>query len=224
MSWSDLFFPGNPARREQIIRKTQELRDLMQNNFRATNQLIEVLKEHLGLSFSPITLNKQASIKENCDVMIQCMHEIQAEVEKINKKLKEKLEPTLYEKLRTLSPTVHDLKHISKAVSGTLSVTGFTSCIVLSWLIKNGMILKNITSTFVKVGSGCIGCVVLGVLFLGIDMITQAILGSIERDELEKALKEYEEALNEFRPASEQFQDNITYVRIKIEMIEEEKN
>lgn len=38
---------------------------------------------HLGLSFSPITVNEKATVKENCEIIIKRIHEIQAEVEKI---------------------------------------------------------------------------------------------------------------------------------------------
>jgi len=174
MSWSDIFYPGNPERRERLIRKHQELLHLMKGNFRATNQLIETLNEHLHLSFSPIALDEKATVKENCEVIIGRIHEIQAEVEKIDQHLKEKLEPKLYEKLLASSLTLY--AHA--------------------------------------------GVVMLGFLLFGIDMIVGAVEGSIERDKLERALEDYAKALKEFRPASEEYQDSITYVRVTIEMIE----
>ncbi len=108
--WSDIFYPENPKRREQLIRRSQELQDLMKNNFRATNQLIDAMNKHLNCYFQHIFLNENATLRENCDVMIGCIHKIQAEVERIDKKLKEKLEPTLYEKLRNLSLILQTLK------------------------------------------------------------------------------------------------------------------
>uniref|UniRef100_A0A8C1M2D3 Uncharacterized protein n=1 Tax=Cyprinus carpio TaxID=7962 RepID=A0A8C1M2D3_CYPCA len=224
MSWSDVFFPDNPAKREEVIRRNQELRELMKNNFRATNQLIEVLDKHLGLSFSRIYLNNNATIKENCEVMIQRMHEIQAEVKKIDEKLKEKLEPHLYEKLKTLSLSVEDLKQIKLILSGSLGALSFVSFTVVGYLIKSGRILANIISTCKKVCAGVVSSLALGVLFMGVDMMISAILGAKERDQLEQVLEEYKKALDEFRPASEKFQDNITYVKIKIEMMQEEGN
>lgn len=224
MSWSDVFFPDNPAKREEVIRRNQELRELMKNNFRATNQLIEVLDKHLGLSFSPISLNNKATIKENCEVMIQRMHEIQAEVKKIDEKLKEKLEPDLYEKLKTLSPSVKDFKTIQLILSGSLGVLSFVSITVVCHLVKSGRIFANVISTCAKVSAGVFSSLGLAVLFMGVDMMIQAILGAKERDQLEQALEEYKKALDEFRPASEKFQDKITYVKIKIEMMQEEGN
>ncbi|XP_026119873.1 single-pass membrane and coiled-coil domain-containing protein 3-like [Carassius auratus] len=193
MSWSVIFYPGNPERRERLIRKSQELRELMKNNFRATNQLIEALKEHLGLSFRPVALNEKATVKENCDVIIERIHEIQAEVEKIDQKMKAKLEPTLYEKLKKMSLSVPDYQLLSGSVGAVCGVAGSAAVIAVA-------------------------AVVVGVLFMGIDMIISAILGGIERDQLERALEEYDRALEEFRPASEKYQDSITYVRMRLEM------
>ncbi|CAM4639735.1 unnamed protein product [Leuciscus chuanchicus] len=213
MSWSNLFFPGNPGRRERLIRKSQEVQELMKNNFRATNQLIEALKKHLGLSFRPVTLNEKATVKENCDVIIGRIHEIQAEVEKIDQQMKKKLEPTLYEKLRNMSLTVHDYSLFSDVVHAVCGVAAFASIVLVGLLINSGSILTSMMLTFGLIGTGAMASLVVGVLFLGIDMIFGAIQGSIECDQLEKALLEYDKALKEFRPASEKYQDCITCVR-----------
>ncbi|KAL0151506.1 hypothetical protein M9458_053158 [Cirrhinus mrigala] len=215
MNWSDIFYPGNPERREKLIRRNQELLNLMENNFRATNQLTETLKKHLGWSFSPITLNEKATVKENCDVIIECIHKIQAEVEKIDMQLKKKLEPTLYEKLRNENLSVNDYQIFRNAVYNVCGVGSSASTVAVTWLIKNGTILANITSGFAKFATGLAAGVALGVVFMGIDMIIGAILGSIERNELEKALKEYDEALKEFKPASVKYQDSITEIKIQ---------
>ncbi|XP_048011853.1 single-pass membrane and coiled-coil domain-containing protein 3-like [Megalobrama amblycephala] len=217
MGWSDLFFPDNPKRREQLICKAQEFKDLMKSNFYATNQLIDVMNKHLGCSFQHIELDNCATLQENCNVMIECMHKIQAVVEKIDKELKEKLEPTLYEKLLSLSLTPEDFQVVSKVLEVVCGLATLASTTVIGLLIDKGIILAKITSKFVKIGAGTLACIGLGVVFLGIDMIVDAILGSIERDRLEKALKEYDEALNEFEPASLEYQHSITYVQIKIE-------
>ncbi|KAK9976708.1 hypothetical protein ABG768_021913 [Culter alburnus] len=217
--WSDIFYPHNPKRREQLIRKSQQFQDLMEGNFEATNQLIDVMNKHLNCSFQHITLNESATLRDNCNVMIECMHKIQAVVEKIDKKLKEKLEPTLYEKLKVLNLSLppEEFKDISIAIKTVCGVEGLTATAVVSILIRTGDILANITSKFVKIGAGTLACVGLAVVFIGIDMIVEAILGSIERDNLEKALKEYDDALTEFKPASLEYQRNIMKVQVKIE-------
>lgn len=220
MSWSDLFYPANPERREKLFRKSQEIQELMKNNFRATNQLTEVMNKYLGLSFSPIALNEKTTVKENCDVIIQRIHEIQAEVEKIDEKLKEKLEPTLYEKLKNMSLSIPEfdlLKSGFHAAVGTGCIVS-VAAILIHWLCSNQHVFKDMIGGFSEIGNAVFGLVLLGVLFAGIDMIIQAILGSIERDQLESALEEYDKVLENFRPASEKYQDQITEVKISLRM------
>lgn len=220
MSWSDLFYPANPERREKLIRKSQEVQELMKNNFRVTNQLIEVMNKYLGLSFSPIALNEKTTVKENCDVIIQCIHEIQAEVKKIDEKLKEKLEPTLYEKLKNMSLSIPEFELLKSAFHAAVGIGGFVSvaAFLINWLYSNLHVFNDMIEGLDEIGKALFGIVLLGVLFLGIDMIVQAILGSIERDQLESALEEYDKALENFRPASEKYQDQITEVKISLQM------
>ncbi len=100
MSLSDLLYPRNPERRENVIRKSQELIDLMKDNFDVTNDLTEIVNKHLYSSFSPITLDEKATVKQNCDVMIERVNQIQAKVEEVDEELKKKLDPNLYESLQ----------------------------------------------------------------------------------------------------------------------------
>lgn len=148
----------------------------MNSNFYATNQLTDVLNNNFNSSFRKICVNENGSVKENCDLIIECIHEIQAKLQTIDQELKEKVEPTLYERLKNISVSVHD---------------------------------NNIQ----------VGEVVIGMLFMGLGMIIGAIQGSTERNLLEKALKECEQALDEFRPASAIYQDILTSARIKLELI-----
>ncbi|ROJ30475.1 Single-pass membrane and coiled-coil domain-containing protein 3 [Anabarilius grahami] len=219
--WSDIFYPDNPKRREQLIRKSQQFQDLMEGNFRATNDLIDVMNEHLSCSFQHITLNENVTLRENSNVMIECIHKIQAVVEKIDTDLKEKLDPALYEKLKVLNLSLppDQLKSLSIAIKTVCGVEGMKATAVVSILIHTGDILGNLVSKIGKIGAGTLACVGLAVVFIGIDMIVEAILGSVERDKLEKALKEYDEVLNEFKPASEKYQRNIMKVQVKIEEI-----
>nr|XP_055074676.1 single-pass membrane and coiled-coil domain-containing protein 3-like isoform X1 [Misgurnus anguillicaudatus] len=217
MNFADIFYPENPKMRETLIRKSQEIVELMKNNFRATNQLIDVLKEHLGLRFNPITLNESATVKANCDVLIQRIREIQTRLEKIDKELMEKLEPDLYEKLKTRDLSIPERAKVSEVLRGIqFGFAGLVAPFVVGWLFQNVAILGGITGTCWVIATGLLGGVVFGVLLMGIEMIFQGILGSIERDRLKQALKEYEDALEDFRPASEKYQDSITEVKLTI--------
>ncbi|KAK7152457.1 hypothetical protein R3I93_010622 [Phoxinus phoxinus] len=219
MSWSDFFYPGNPERREMLIRKDQEIKVLMENNFRATNQLVEVLNKHLNLSLSPIALDEKATVKENCDVIIECINEIQAEVEKIDTLLKEKLDPALYEILRNKSLSVPNYQTVVTAVHVITGVGSIAAVALIVYLITSNNILIDMKNKYGTWGTLLFASLPLGVFFAGIDAFIQAIIGSYEREALEKALEEYDKSLKEFKPASHKYQDHITDVRMRIEML-----
>lgn len=218
MGWSDIFFPGNPERREQLVCKSQELRNLMGNNFRATNKLIKVLNEHLGYSFNEITLNEKADVKQNCDIIIERIREIQAAVEKIDQELKQKLEPTLYEKLKKMDLKLSTSDH-AKIAEAFFEGGGAVSSAVVCGLIKWGGVLENVVLKHGLLKTTAVATVAIGVVCLGLDMIVEAIIGNIERHKLEHALKEYNTALDEFQPASEEYQDMIFEVMAEIKML-----
>ena len=99
MSWSDLFYPGNPGRCDEVVRLSQNVYVLMRENFRATNDLTDVLNDHVSdARFSKITLQPEISIKGNCDIIINRMLEIQDLLDNKDRKLAESLEPDLYRK------------------------------------------------------------------------------------------------------------------------------
>nr|XP_055073969.1 single-pass membrane and coiled-coil domain-containing protein 3-like [Misgurnus anguillicaudatus] len=221
MNFSDFFYPENPKMRETLIRKSQEIAELMKNNFRATNQLIDVLQKHLGLHFNKISLNERATVKANCDVLIQRIREIQDQLEKIDKELMKKLEPDLYEKLKKINLSIPERAKVSGILREIQFGVAFSAIsLVVGWLFQMIPTLASITGTCGVIALGLLGCVVFGVLLMGIDMIFQAILGGIERDRLKQALIEYEDALEDFRPASEKYQDSIIEVKLTIQLQE----
>ena len=94
MSWSDLFYPDNPGRRDEVVKLSQKLSDLLTENFRATNDLIDVLNDDMGdAKFSKITFQPEKSIKENCELIRNRMREIQDLLDDKDRKLAESLEP-----------------------------------------------------------------------------------------------------------------------------------
>ncbi len=217
MALCDLLYPGNPERREKVIRKSQELIDLMKNNFEATNSLTEIVNKHLHSSFSPITLDEKATIKQNCDVMIERVNQIQAKVEEVDEELKKMLDPILYEKLKHAS--LQDLKNVSADVKYAVSSVCQLPALVLVMHLKQiTKILIGITCTLAIYSVGIIGAFLFG---MAVDAFVSAILGNIERGKLETALKEYEEALEKFRPASKEYQEAIYEIKFILEFLKE---
>ncbi|XP_018970315.2 single-pass membrane and coiled-coil domain-containing protein 3-like [Cyprinus carpio] len=221
MSLSDLFYPGNPEKREKIIRRSQELIELMKSNFEATNSLTEMVNKHLHSSFSPITLDEKATVKENCDVMIERVNQILAKVKEVDEELK-KLEPTLYESLQHIS--LQSFNNIPAADKTAIkSVCPFPAAVLVKSLMKQTRSLIGMIFIFACISNGVIGSILMGLVvgFVITDVVVSGILGYIEQCKLDKALEEYEEALAEFRPASKEYKEAIYEVMFLLKYMKE---
>ena len=82
----DLIWWGNPGRREEVIRLHQQVIGLMKDSFHAINRLVETLKGQfknygsLGSRLhrmSNIALDNDGDIKQNCDVFLSRVAELQ---------------------------------------------------------------------------------------------------------------------------------------------------
>ena len=225
MSWGDIFYPDNPKRREDVVRMTTKLKTLMEGNFDATNDLIDLLNKHVKPNpmLEHIRVDDTATIKANADVIIACISQIQTIVDEFDKTLSEKLDPELYRKLSDPNTGFKEtLATAKKAVSATIGLAATVASIAVIIAIKTGAILVKVVTSIGVLATSVIAGVVLGVLALGIDMIASAIIGAIERDELEKTIKELEDALSEFEPASKEYTKTIVHVEVKLQIILED--
>ncbi|XP_066566310.1 single-pass membrane and coiled-coil domain-containing protein 3-like [Amia ocellicauda] len=149
-------------------------------------------------------------------MLIGTIGSIQAQVVQIDSRLKEKLEPEMYQKLYSLTVPLSDRIHIaSRVLSGAFGMLG--SRAMVAELIHKRAVLGRIVASLGRVGTCAVATVALGVLGLGVDMVASAILGAIERENLERVIQEYSEALEEFRPASEQYLENIGNVIARVQ-------
>ncbi|XP_063800289.1 single-pass membrane and coiled-coil domain-containing protein 3 [Pseudophryne corroboree] len=221
MTLKDLIYPNNPKKREEIARLHCELLHCMRRNFQLTKKLILILNKHFGCQLRIPEIKDNASIKENCHNFIKNMTDIQDEVQKIDNQLKILLEPTLYEKLHDIKESESSKIEIAqKVVSIILSkATASTTAFIVKLISSNitTVLANKLITLLAEIGASVLGAVGIAVLGLGIDVIIGAILGAVERDQLERSVKEYEMYLAEFKPASESYQDAILCVTSKLE-------
>ncbi|KAM9204134.1 single-pass membrane and coiled-coil domain-containing protein 3 [Mergus octosetaceus] len=210
MALSDLLYPDNPKRRQELIHLHQELLDCMSMNFQATNELAGVLNTHLGCTISHIKMRESSTVKENCDIIIQAMSEIQRQVQKIDSDMKEKLEPVLYQKLYDIKePELEKIAIAHRVFSIILGEATSTAGMVAIKLIGSNLItltVSKLVSLLAQIGASVLGGISITILGLGIEMILHAILGAVERNQLLAAVRSYEEHLAEFKEASEKYQ------------------
>ena len=219
MSWSDIFYPGNPGRRDKVVALFSKLLTLMENNFKATNDLIKVLHDHVpGRHFDDIEVNRDGTIKENCDIITERIGEIQAYLKEKKKELKGSIEPELYKQLTNTDVKFVDKIQLARNITkATLSTIGTIAGIAVITLIAKGRILVSLAARIGTLAASALGGLVIGVLILGIDMIISAILGSIERDRLEETIEELEAAIEKFEPASYEYSKQIMRIQIQLE-------
>ena len=221
MSWGDIFYPGNPGRRDEVVRLSTKLHTLMEFNFDATNSLIDLLNKDVKPSspISKVNVDNTASVETNCQTLLNKMDEVMRVVDKVDEDMAKKLEPEAYKQLKLPDMKFKDrIALAKKAVSAGLSVAATVAGVVLVGAIKGGIILTKIVAAIGVIKTCAVASLVLGVLTLGIDMIASAIIGAVERDKLEAAIDELETAVNTFDPASKEYTKTITRVEIYLEM------
>lgn len=210
MALSDLLYPENPRRRQELIHLHRELLDCMSMNFHATNELAGVLNAHLGCTITHIKMRESSTVKENCDIIIRAMREIQCQVQKIDGDMKEKLEPVLYQKLYDIKePELEKIAIAHKVFSIVLGEVTSTAGMVAVKLLSSNLItitVCKLISLLAQIGASVLGGISITILGLGMEMILHAILGAVERNQLLAAVRSYEEHLAEFKEASEKYQ------------------
>lgn len=216
MAQGDFLYPENPRRRQEVNRLHQQLLNCLSDSFHATNKLTEVLNAHLGCRLASIEMKSNGTIKENCDLIIKAMMNIQKELQKVDKALKDKLEPTLYRKLQDIKERETDkIAIVQKVISVILGeATSAASAVAVKLLgshVTTG-IMNQLVTVLAQIGASLLGSIGVAVLGLGIDMIFRAILGAVEKTQLQAAIRSYEKHLVEFKSASEKYQRAITEV------------
>lgn len=216
MAQSDFLYPENPRRREEVNRLHQQLLDCLSDSFQATNELIEVLNMHLGCRLASIEIKTNGTIKENCDIIIQAVMKIQKELQKVDEALKDKLEPTLYRKLQDIKEReTEKIAIVQKVISVILgeatSAASSVAVKLVSSKVTTGIINKLVT-VLAQIGASLLGSIIVAVLGLVIDMVFRAILGAVEKTQLQAAIKSYEKHLVEFKLASEKYHHAIAEV------------
>nr|XP_004664496.2 single-pass membrane and coiled-coil domain-containing protein 3 [Jaculus jaculus] len=216
MAQSDFLYPENPRRRQEVNRLHKQLLDCLADSFHATNELTGVLNVHLGCRLALIEMRREGTIKENCDIIIQAMVEIQKELQKVDEALRDKLEPTLYRKLQDIKEReTEKIAIVQKVISVILGEATAAASAVAVKLVGSSVtsgIISKLVGVLAQIGASLLGSIGVAALGLGIDMIFRAILGAVEKTQLQAAIKSYEKHLVEFKSASEKYHQAITEV------------
>ena len=87
--FKDIFYPGNPERRNKVQRKYQQVLGCMKDNFYATNKLSDYLKRNFNVktpagrvvhTVKQVSVKNGLTIKENCDIFLKEVDKLQIAV------------------------------------------------------------------------------------------------------------------------------------------------
>lgn len=198
----------------------QELINCMELNFDATNDLIGALNTHCQCKLHPIHIQEKGTLQDNCNVLLAAIKAVQGELQDIDEQLKRKLEPHLYRKLHDFQEPESKKMQILRSV--TTVVAGLTGTVAMGIFVKLALsevgtiILSRLMTVVVKIGVSVGGAVAGILLGAGVDMIVSAILGAVERSQLEEAIEELEGIVKEFKPASKEYSKTIMRVMLML--------
>ena len=219
MSWSDIFYPDNPKKREEVVRLCTKLSTLMAIDFDATNTLSDLLNKHTSpaTAFQHIRVDDDADVETNSNVLNSQMDKIQKYVDDLDAALAQEIDPELYEKLKDINTSFSERIDIAQqAFTATVTVVSSAASVALVGAVTGGYMLTPLVKSIGLVKASVVGTIALGVLTLGLDMIASAIIGAVEREKLDTAIAQLEEAMEHFDPASKDYNRNCTRVDVMV--------
>lgn len=219
MAFSGIFYPGNAKKREEVIAKVQRVYVLMEENFRATDRLITFLNGHIDPSpnIGQISVDKEATFAVNANTLINKMHEVQGQVDTLQKGLKDKLDPDVYEKLTSNDTDFRGKLDLFKNLKRGIAITEALISSVAGFIVIQQVVLAArflaVIAGLSEIAVASFAGVVAGLFVAGaaiaIDAIISAIIGAVERSKLNSMLDELNGVLGKFEKPSEAYTQNI---------------
>ncbi|HJA40369.1 MAG TPA: hypothetical protein H9667_02400 [Firmicutes bacterium] len=217
MIFDDVFYPGNPRRRQEVANLRGEIIALFNGYQAAWNKNADLLNDifYKSASGTPFQAIRIAYIQKNItkDTVNDCLAEMKAVIDdtqtKLNKLVEDigvsKLLPSNWEKggVKIEDLGKDTLLKIGKAFTAVLSTTGagflgYYVFVSVSFAVTWGGFVSGAISSIAATLSGVLGGIIAGgVAFILTDMIASAITGAIERKELNEAI----DALTELKRA-----------------------
>ncbi len=215
MAFADILYPGNPKKRREITTKMQRVYVLMEENFRATDDLITFLNANVSPSpcISQIQVDQNATFGVNAQTLIDKIKEVQSEVDKIDKTLSKELDPTVYEQLTSNNTNFRQKLKIFKDIKTGISLTETVATTITALLLGNEVVfaarIVAVIAGLSEILFATFAGVVVGVFVAGaaivVDTLISAIFGAVERSKLNHLLEEIDGVLAKFEEPSKEY-------------------
>ncbi|KAK1143786.1 hypothetical protein AOXY_G36642 [Acipenser oxyrinchus oxyrinchus] len=218
LSW---FFEKD-KKQEDLIRASQCLHHCLHKFFSTTNKAFDILNSHLNGSFSHISVNESAGIKENCAEVSTAISKIREVTEHTDRLVQKSLEPHLYNKITlsgvSLQEKAEVAKELNQATMGILG--GICGPIAAVLFTKSG--LENFVSLDDQLTSSPVWSLTVADLLQSSRDISRLLCGAkSQRASLEEATRSLEEVQGVLKPACEAFDDIVCEVKAYIKLITE---
>ncbi|KFV01902.1 hypothetical protein N339_10179, partial [Pterocles gutturalis] len=90
---------GFQGDKERLLRACQNLYDLVYIYVSSTNTVFRLLNTHLGTNFPILSVKENFSVKENLQLLVSALKEMQARMEPKDKDVQESIRHNLYAKI-----------------------------------------------------------------------------------------------------------------------------
>ncbi|XP_060597059.1 single-pass membrane and coiled-coil domain-containing protein 3-like [Ruditapes philippinarum] len=222
--FEDLFYPDNPKRRAKLEQNIGALYNNLNIDVTATNDLVDIINTHLQGNIKHVSIDNDDTVKANAQRISDCVDAINKTVKQKAEDIKTRLDPKIFKMLMDVSVSFEEKIKIAEEFAESLlpigGVVGVLSCSIIA-----GMdFLEGVVEVVGEAATSAFAAIGVGVLFLGIDMIAEAIIGAVERDKLNEEIDKTEKCVEHMQKMTGPYIANVEEIKVRIEMIKPKKN
>ncbi|KAM8820058.1 uncharacterized protein C12orf60 homolog [Eudromia elegans] len=138
---------GFESDKQRLLRASQDLYDLIYIYISSTNTIFRILNEHLGTNLPIISVKENFSIKENLQLLVESLKEMQVIVETKDKDVQENISHSLYAKIAGRMSSLQDKIAIVKDLYDNYKgVLGSIMGAVIAVTLKNDKLCDAVES------------------------------------------------------------------------------
>ena len=215
------FFSGKEKHSEEVIKLATKLKTLVEINFKATNELINMLNENAMLNppVENIKVDDKATLKEITATLVACIVQLQQKTERVHATLQNELDPKAYERL--LSPDVNlevKITIAKRQLEASPSVNITTGGLLMIATLRSRQFLPSAVARFTLVDTQKIAKLPFEILRADAKSIFGAMDVTVKGDALEETVREFDRGLGFFIPATNEYENNIHRMKATLEV------
>lgn len=222
--FEDLFYPDNPKRRAKLEQNIGALYNNLNIDVTATNDLVDIINTHLQGNIKHVSIDNDDTVKANAQRISDCVDAINKFVKQKLEDIKTRLDPKIFKMLMDVSVSFEKKIKLAEEFAESLLPIGGVVGMLSSSTIAGMDFLEGVVEVVGETATSAFAAIGVGVLFLGIDMIAEAIIGAVERDKLNGEIDKTEKCVEHMQKMTGPYIANVEEIKVRIEMIKPKKN